>query len=148
MDKDDNGKLRLERVNCKPLPKAETQQTRNINSMLGECWADVVDGGTTLTRHSFNVSSLLGRPRTLFAKGHDTPVKMEQSCYMDLLNKQGCFIWTGGFMPLLLFGSWNFVLIIFIVEHQSRMTFFYFLRKMNISCQLENYSLASRSHTS
>ena len=30
--------------------------------MLGQCWADVVDGGPTLSQHWFDVSCLLGRP--------------------------------------------------------------------------------------
>ena len=29
--------------------------------MLGQCWADVVDGGPTLNQHWSNVSCLLGR---------------------------------------------------------------------------------------
>ena len=37
-----------------------TQQTRDIEAMLGQCWADVVDGGPTLNQHWFNVSCLLG----------------------------------------------------------------------------------------
>ena len=28
--------------------------------MLGQCWADVVDGGPTFTQHWFNVSCFLG----------------------------------------------------------------------------------------
>ena len=29
----------------------EAQQAGYIDSMLGECWADVVDGGPTFTQH-------------------------------------------------------------------------------------------------
>ena len=28
-----------------------SQQARGIESMLGQCWDDVVDGGPTLTQH-------------------------------------------------------------------------------------------------
>ena len=35
------------------------QQTRHVEPMLVQCWADVVDGGPTLTQNWFNVSSLL-----------------------------------------------------------------------------------------
>ena len=41
-------------------PKGSTQQTRDIEPMLGQCWTDVVDGGPALTQHWFNVSCLLG----------------------------------------------------------------------------------------
>ena len=37
-----------------------TQQTQDIESMLGQCWPDVYDSGPTLTLHCFNVSFLLG----------------------------------------------------------------------------------------
>ena len=37
-----------------------SQQTRDIEPMLGQYWADVVDGGLTLTQHWFSVSCLLG----------------------------------------------------------------------------------------
>ena len=37
-----------------------TQQTRDIESLLGWCWADVVDGWPTSTQQWFNVSCLLG----------------------------------------------------------------------------------------
>ena len=33
--------------------------TRDIEPMLGQCWADVVDGGPTLTQHWLNVSCKL-----------------------------------------------------------------------------------------
>ena len=36
------------------------QQTRDIELMLGQCWADVVDSRPTLIQHCFNVSCLLG----------------------------------------------------------------------------------------
>ena len=36
------------------------QQTRDIEPMLGQCRADVVDVGPALTQHWFNVSCLLG----------------------------------------------------------------------------------------
>ena len=36
------------------------RQARNIEPMVGQCWADVVDGGPTLTQHWFNVWCLLG----------------------------------------------------------------------------------------
>ena len=35
------------------------EQTRDIEPMLDQCWADVVDGGPTLNQHWFNVSCLL-----------------------------------------------------------------------------------------
>ena len=41
-------------------PKGSTQLTRDIEAMLGQCWADVVDGGPALTQHWFNVSCLMG----------------------------------------------------------------------------------------
>ena len=37
-----------------------TQQTWDIEQLLGQCLADVVGGGLTLNRHWFNVSCLLG----------------------------------------------------------------------------------------
>ena len=47
------------------------QQTPDIEQMLVQCWADVVDGGPTLNQHWFNVSCLLGpdpcRNQDLFA---------------------------------------------------------------------------------
>ena len=36
------------------------QQTRHIETMLGQCWDDVVDGEPTLNQHCTNVSCLLG----------------------------------------------------------------------------------------
>ena len=39
---------------------ADTQQTRDVDRMLFQCWADVVDGGPTLKQHWVNVSCLLG----------------------------------------------------------------------------------------
>ena len=39
-----------------------TQETQDIETMLGQCWADVVDIGPTLTQHWFNVSCLLSSP--------------------------------------------------------------------------------------
>ena len=35
------------------------QQTRDIDKMLDQCWASVVDGGPTLVQHLFNVACLL-----------------------------------------------------------------------------------------
>ena len=32
-----------------------SEQTRDIEPMLGQCWIDVLDGGPTLTQHWFNV---------------------------------------------------------------------------------------------
>ena len=37
-----------------------TQQTRDIDPMLDQCWASVVDGGQTLVQHWVDVSFLLG----------------------------------------------------------------------------------------
>ena len=37
-----------------------SQQTRDIEPMLGQCWADVLDVGPTLIQLCFNVSCLLG----------------------------------------------------------------------------------------
>ena len=43
-----------------------SQQARAIEPMLGQCWADVVDGRPTLTQHWFNGSCLLAnQPFTL-----------------------------------------------------------------------------------
>ena len=36
------------------------QQTQDIETMLDQYWADVVDGGSTLNQHCFNVLCLLG----------------------------------------------------------------------------------------
>ena len=36
-------------------------QTRHIDPMFDQYWADVVDGGQTLVQHLVNVSCLLGR---------------------------------------------------------------------------------------
>ena len=41
----------------------KTQQTRHINTMFDKCWADVVDGGSTLVKHCADVSYMLGRNR-------------------------------------------------------------------------------------
>ena len=38
---------------------AHSQHTRDIEPTLGQCWAEVVDGGSTLNQHWFNVSCLL-----------------------------------------------------------------------------------------
>ena len=40
------------------------QQTRDVDPVLGECWADVEDGGPTFTQHWVNVSCILGWTRT------------------------------------------------------------------------------------
>ena len=37
-----------------------TQQTRDIDPMLRQCWNNVVDGGPALAQHWINVSFLLG----------------------------------------------------------------------------------------
>ena len=37
-----------------------TKKTRDIEPMLSQCWADVVESGPTLNQHWFNVSCLLG----------------------------------------------------------------------------------------
>ena len=37
-----------------------TQQTRDIEPMLVQCWASVVDDGPALNQHWVNVSCLLG----------------------------------------------------------------------------------------
>ena len=37
------------------------QQTREVEPMLGQCWASVLDDEPTLTQHWFNVSCLLGQ---------------------------------------------------------------------------------------
>ena len=50
---------------CLFLPRA---QPRDIETMLVQCWPDVVDGGLTMTQHCFNVSSLLGRSRTEYVQ--------------------------------------------------------------------------------
>ena len=39
---------------------ATTQQTRNIEPVLVQCWASVADDGPTVNQHSLNVPSLLG----------------------------------------------------------------------------------------
>ena len=38
-----------------------TQQTRDIESLLVQCWASVVDGGPTLNQQWLNVSCVLGK---------------------------------------------------------------------------------------
>ena len=40
--------------------KEPTQQTRDIELMLFQCWPAVYDIGPTLNQHLFNVSCLLG----------------------------------------------------------------------------------------
>ena len=45
------------RFGCASRPSP--RQTRDIEPMLGQCWADVVDGGPAMTQHWFNVSCLL-----------------------------------------------------------------------------------------
>ena len=40
------------------------QQTRHIDLMFDQCWAEVVDGGPTLVQHLFYVSCLLGTQLT------------------------------------------------------------------------------------
>ena len=40
---------------------SQTQQTRDSEPMLVQCWADVVDGGPTLSQHWFTGSCLLGK---------------------------------------------------------------------------------------
>ena len=42
-----------------------SQQTREIETLLVQCWASVVDGGPTLSQQCLNVSCLLGS-RSLF----------------------------------------------------------------------------------
>ena len=45
-----------------------SQQTRDIEPMLGQCWADAVDAGPIWTQHWFNSTCLLGihyEPHTL-----------------------------------------------------------------------------------
>ena len=37
-----------------------TQQTRDIEPLLIQCWASVVDGGPTLNQQWLNVACLLG----------------------------------------------------------------------------------------
>ena len=39
--------------------KVSTQKTQDIDSMLVQCWASVVDDGPTLNQHWVNVSCLL-----------------------------------------------------------------------------------------
>ena len=46
--------------NSKP-PLDQPQQTRHIDPMLEQCWADVVDGGPTLVQHWVDVLCLSGR---------------------------------------------------------------------------------------
>ena len=41
---------------------AITQQTRDIEPLLVQCWASVVDGGPALNQQWLNVSCLLGMP--------------------------------------------------------------------------------------
>ena len=40
--------------------RLHSQQTQDIEPMLDQCWADVVDDGPALNQHCFNVSCLLG----------------------------------------------------------------------------------------
>ena len=42
------------------LPSASIQQTRHIDTILGQCWVSVADGGPTLSQHCIHVSYLLG----------------------------------------------------------------------------------------
>ena len=37
-----------------------SQQARDIDTMLDQCWASVVDGGPTLVKHWVDISCLLG----------------------------------------------------------------------------------------
>ena len=52
---------------------APSQQTRDIKPMLGQCLADVVDGGPTLYQQWFNVSCFLG------ARTNSRPPKLTHS---------------------------------------------------------------------
>ena len=45
------------------MEEATTQQTRDIDRMLDQCCASVVDAGTTLVQHSVDVLCLLGMSR-------------------------------------------------------------------------------------
>ena len=40
--------------------RADSQLTRDIDTMLGQCWTIVYDAGPTLAQHCINVSCLLG----------------------------------------------------------------------------------------
>ena len=44
------------------------QQPRDIETMLDQCWAGVVDGGPSLTQHWINVSCLLGGQFLILAR--------------------------------------------------------------------------------
>ena len=41
--------------------QVSTQQTRDMNQMLGQCWTSIVDGGPILTQHWIHVSCLMDR---------------------------------------------------------------------------------------
>ena len=57
--------FRQTRISALPTPGKQptTQQTRNILPMLDQCWASLVDGGTTLVQHWEDFSCLLGTHR-------------------------------------------------------------------------------------
>ena len=45
-----------------PQRNQQTQQTRDVDTMLCYCWADVVDGGPAIIQHQVNVSRLMRSP--------------------------------------------------------------------------------------
>ena len=53
-------------THIKPMTKRLSQQTRDVQPMLFECWANVVDGGPTFKQHWLNVSCLLRYNYTVY----------------------------------------------------------------------------------
>ena len=53
-------------THIKPMTRRPSQQTRDVQPMLFECWANVVDGGPTFKQHWLNVSCLLRYNYTVY----------------------------------------------------------------------------------
>ena len=55
---------RIQQVACRGV--CISQQTRDVDPTLVQCWADVVDGGTTLSQHWVSLSCLLGIDSSMY----------------------------------------------------------------------------------
>ena len=72
----------MTRIHPSNIANPITRQSQDFDTVLGECWADVVEGGPTLTRHWVNGSCSLGNiPR---AKSHFRWVSF---CTWNILRK-------------------------------------------------------------
>ena len=81
---------------CLPLLIAASQLTRDIEPMLGWCWASVVDGGPTSAQHWLNVSCLLGLAlqyliQTLSARRPTLDVNIKSPRTIKIINIRSAF---------------------------------------------------------